>query len=91
MKKSVLKTVPALICGVMLTCSAFGQQIKSKNADIDDLIRLIGASGYEFFGFDITEMLNERYDITFVRKEFLAGNEIESSNLTVVSNKRLMT
>jgi len=91
MKKSVLKTVPALICGVMLTCSAFGQQIKSKNADIDDLITLIGASGYEFFGFDVTEMLNERYDITFVRKEFLAGNEIESSNLTVVSNKRLMT
>ena len=91
MKKSVLKTVPAFICGVMLTCSAFGQQIKSKNADIDDLITLIGASGYEFFGFDVTEMLNDRYDITFVRKEFLARNEIESSNLTVVSNKRLMT
>jgi len=76
---------------LFLSCTAFGQQIKSKNVELDDLIFLLGASGYELFSYDITEMLNEQYDIVFIRKEYEAGKEIATSNLTTVPNKRLLT
>ena len=76
---------------LVLSYTAFGQQIKSKNVELDDLISLLGVAGYELFNYDISEMLNERYNIVFVKKEFSAGKEIESSNLTTVSNKRLLT
>ena len=76
---------------LVLSCTTFGQQIKNKNVELDDFITLLGASGYELFSFDVTEMLNERYDITFIRKEFEAGKEIGTSNITRVSNKTLLT
>ncbi|MDR2680033.1 MAG: DUF5041 domain-containing protein, partial [Tannerella sp.] len=63
----------------------------NKNVEPDDLISLLAATGYELFSYDITEMLNERYDIVFVRKEFEAGKEIQTSNLSATRNKTLMT
>ena len=74
-----------------LSFSAFGQQIKNKNVELDDLITLLGANGYELFNYDVSEMLNERYDIEIIEKEYSAGKEIESSNLTMTPNKRLLT
>jgi hypothetical protein len=76
---------------LLLTCTVFGQQIKTKNVEADDIITLLDAAGYKLFSFDITEMLNERYDIVFVRKEFEAGKEIDAFDLTTASNKRLLT
>jgi hypothetical protein len=78
---------------LILSYAAFGQQIKNKNVELDDFITLLKASGYELFSYDITEMLNERYDITFVKKEFEAGKEIETSDLNEypLPNKRLLT
>jgi len=76
---------------LILSCATFGQQIKNKNVELDDFISLLGAAGYELFSYDISEMLNERYDITIVKKEFLAGKEIESSNLITIPNKTLLT
>lgn len=76
---------------LFLSCAAFGQQIKDKNIELDDFIALLGASGYELFNYDITEMLTKQYDITFVRKEFDAGKEIKSSDIAMVPNKRLLT
>jgi hypothetical protein len=77
---------------LILSYAAFGQQIKNKNVELDDLITLLKASGYELFNYDITEMLNERYDITFVTKEFEAGKEIENSDLDMsLPNKMLLT
>ena len=76
---------------LFLSYTAFSQQIKSKNVELDDLISLLGVVGYELFNYDISEMLNERYNIVFVKKEFSAGKEIESSNLTTVSNKMLLS
>ena len=75
----------------LLSCAAFGQQIKKKNAELEDFFSLLGAAGYEIFSYDISEMLKERYNITFVKKEFSAGKEIESLDLTTVPNKRLLT
>lgn len=86
MKKTLI-----ISCLLILSCVAFSQQIKSKNAEFDDYITLFRASGYELFSFDITELLNERYDIVFVKKEFLAGKEINSSILKTTPNKRLLT
>ncbi len=86
-----MKKIFIISCMLVLSCAAFGQQIKHKNVELDDFITLLGASGYELFSFDVTEMLNERYDIVFIKKEFLAGKEIESSNLTMVSNKNFLT
>ena len=74
-----------------LSLSAFGQQIKNKNVELDDFVTLLGANGYELFSYDVSEMLNERYDIVIIKKEYLAGNEIESSDLAKMRNKTLLT
>ena len=76
---------------LVLSCATFGQHIKNKNVELNDLITLLGTAGYELFSYDITEMLNERYDIEFIQKEYEAGKEIATSNLTTVKNKRLLT
>ena len=76
---------------LVISCAAFGQQIKTKNVELDDFITLLGSAGYELFSYDITEMLNDRYDIVFVRKEYEAGKEIANSNLNTMRNKRLLT
>ena len=86
-----MKKIFILSCALVLSCAAFCQQIKNKNVELDELFTLLNSSGYELFSYDISEMLNERYDIVFVKKEYSAGKEIESSNLTMVSNKRLLT
>ncbi|MDL2265339.1 DUF5041 domain-containing protein [Parabacteroides sp. OttesenSCG-928-G07] len=80
-----------IICMLLLPYTAFSQQIKSKNIELEDLLTLLNASGYELFSFDITEMLKERYDITLVSKEYDKGGEIASKNLNLVQNKRLLT
>ena len=76
---------------MVLSYSANSQQINKKDVVLDDFITLLNASGYELFSYDISDMLNERYDITIVRKEFEAGKEISSSNLNVFPNKMLLT
>ncbi len=86
-----MKRIFILSCLLVFSCAAFGQQIKSRNVELDDLMTLLGASGYELFSFDATEMLGERYDLVFIKKEFSAEKQIKSSNLIKVSNKRLLT
>ena len=66
---------------LVLSYIAFGQQIKNRNIELDDLMTLLNVSGYELFCFDIADMLNERYDIVFVTKEYAAGQEIASTNI----------
>ena len=86
-----MKRIFIVTCVMLLSYTAFGQQIKSKNAELDDIISLLGAADYEIFNYDISEMLNERYDIVVINKEFSAGKEIKSSNLVSYPNKRLLT
>ena len=90
MKTVNLKNSVVMLVMLVLSCAAFGQQIKNKNVELDDWISLLGAAGYELFNYDVSEMLNERYNIVFIKKEFSAGKEIESLNLTTVPNKRLL-
>ena len=78
-------------CMLLLAYITFGQQIRSRDVDIDDIMNLLQASGYELFSFDITEMLNERYDIHFIKKEFEAGERIGFLGITAFPNKRLLT
>ena len=86
-----MKKVFIISCMLLLAYITFGQQIRSRDVDIDDIMNLLRASGYELFSFDITEMLNARYNLHFIKKEFEAGEKIGSSNLTVTPNKRLLT
>lgn len=86
-----MKKILITSCILVVSCTAFSQQIKNKNVELDDFVALLSDSGYELFSFDITEMLNKHYDIIFVKKEFLAGKEIKSSDLSQTSNKRLLT
>ena len=76
-----MKKIFMISCMLLLAYTTFGQQIRSRDVDIDDIMTLLRASGYELFSFDITEMLNERYDIHFIKKEFEAGEEIATTNL----------
>ncbi len=80
-----------LLCILTLVCETMGQQIKNRPVELDDMISLLSASGYELFSFDIKEMLNERYTIEFIKKEFLGGKEINSTDLMSIQNKRLLT
>ena len=80
-----------IFCMFALSCAAFGQQIKSKNVELDDLIASLNLIGYEFFSYDIREMLNEQYDIELIQKEYEAGKEIAISILNAVPNKELLT
>ena len=91
MKTVTFKKCVITLATLVLSYTVFGQQIKNKNVELDDLISLLGAAGYELFSYDITEMLNGRYDIVVVKKEFSDGKEIESSNLVMLPNKRLLT
>ena len=86
-----MKKIFIISCVLVLSYTVFGQQIKSKNIELEDLVTLLGAAGYALFSYDITEMLNERYDIVFIQKEYEIGKEIATSNRTVVQNKRLLT
>lgn len=86
-RKSLLIAI-ALIC---FSCSAFGQEIKSKNAELEDLLTLLKSAGYELFSFDISDMLEEQYNITLTCKEYNKEGEIESNNLYSVQNKRIFT
>ena len=87
-----MKKIFIISCMLLLAYITFGQQIRSRDFDIDDLMTLLRASGYELFSFDITEMLNERYDIHIIKKEFESGKEIATTNLTrsPISNKRFL-
>lgn len=76
---------------LVLSCATFGQQIKNNKIELNDFITLLQGSGYELFSYDITDMLNDRYDITFIKKEFETGKEILASNLNMVSNKKLLS
>lgn len=78
-------------CVTVLPFFTFGQAIKPQKPDVDDLMTLLNAAGYEIFSYDITEMLKERYEIVLIKKEFKAGNEIGSSELFTTQNKRLLT
>ena len=86
-----MKKILIITCVMLLPYAAFGQEIKSKNVEFDDLLTLLQASGYELFNFDITDMLKERYDIVIVSKEYEKDGEIDSKNLTSTPNKRLLT
>ena len=86
-----MKKIFIISCVLVLSCAAFGQQIKNKNVELDDLIALLGSAGYELFSYDITEMLNERYDIVFIRKEFEGGKETGTLKFPPIPNKRFLT
>ena len=63
MKIVNFKNSMIMLAMLVLSCVAFGQQIKNKNVEFDDLMSLLGTAGYELFNYDISEMLNERYDM----------------------------
>ena len=76
---------------LILSNVLFCQQIKSRNLELDDIITLLEASGYEVFSFDITDMLKDYYDITIIRKEYTKEGEVTSRNLQTLQNKVLLT
>ena len=82
--KKVKKTGTAHIltaCLFLLPHVVSGQQIKSKSIELDDMLSLFQASGYELFSFDITGMLKERYDIVIVSKEYDKDGELASNDI----------
>ena len=92
-KIRLMKRIFIVTCVMFLSCAAFGQQIRSKNAELNELLTLLRPAGYDILGFDVSDMLNEHYDIIFISKEYDKSGEIGSKTLNFipVSNKILLT
>jgi hypothetical protein len=88
-----MKKIFIISCMLFLAHITFGQQIRSRDVELDDIMNLLRASGYELFSSDVSEMLNARYNLHFIKKEFEAGEEVDSSYLIPfpIGNKRLLT
>lgn len=54
-----MKILTIISCLFVLSINIFGQQIKTKDAEFEDYIPLLNASGYEVFSFNMSEILKD--------------------------------
>lgn len=99
MKHKILAILAILISGFM---PIFGQTdnakvIKPMEASMEDYISLLNRNGYEAFSFDLSSLLDGKYEIVFILKEYKDG-KLVSDNLwaddrryTVRTNMNLLS
>lgn len=86
-----MKKILLVSCMLFVSYSTFSQQIKEKDIELDEIIKLLSAAGYELFSYDISDMLHERYDIEFIKMEYKQGQDVLTSSLSTFPNKRLLS
>ena len=61
-----------LFINIMCIMAAFvsAQSIKPQTATFEDYIPLLNQAGYQVYSFDISEFLNDTYQVTFKIKEY---------------------
>lgn len=80
-----------VICSLMCSVPLFGQQIKTREAGFEEYRKLLEASGYQVFCFDLTELLGDRYNMTMYIKEYASGKEVDSKQKSLGTTKKMLT
>ena len=62
-----------LIVALCICTATFAQEVRPREASMEDYIMLLKASGYEAYSFDLSDMADATYEIQFYVKEYVQG------------------
>lgn len=81
-----------LFINIMCIMAAFvsAQSIKPQTATFEDYIPLLNQAGYQVYSFDISEFLNDTYQVTFKIKEYKDSVEVENNQHLGFVNRRMI-
>lgn len=80
-----------LVMAFLMTISAFSQSIKPNKETIEDYLPLLQACGYKAYSFDISEFLNDTYQITFKVNEYVDSVGIVNTSTTTFANRKMIS
>lgn len=81
-----------LFINIMCIMAAFvsAQSIKPQTATFEDYIPLLNQAGYQVYSFDISDFLNDTYQVTFKIKEYKDSVEVENIQHFGFVNRRMI-
>lgn len=85
-----MRRLSIVLCALLLSSVAFGQQVRSREAGLEELRMLLRQAGYEAFSFDLREFLADRYDVTVRVKEYADGRDLECDRVFYLRSNKLM-
>ena len=85
-----MRRLSIVLCALLLSSVAFGQQVRSREAGLEELRMLLRQAGYEAFSFDLREFLVGRYDVTVRVKEYAGGRDLERDRVFDLRSNKLM-
>ena len=86
-----MKKFQLLAMLLMMTVSAFSQSIKTNKEVFEDYLPLLQASGYKAYSFDISEFLNDTFQITFKVNEYVDSVGIVDTYGFPVTNRKMLS
>lgn len=86
-----MKKILSMAVTLFISMSAFSQSIKPQQATFEDYIPLLNAAGYKAYSFDISDFLDNTYQVEFEIKEYKDGVELKGENIEFCfSNRRMI-
>ena len=86
-----MKRIQFLGMILMMAVSALSQSIKTKKEVIEDYLPLLQASGYTAYSFDISEFLNDTYEITLKFNEYVDSLGLVDTFGMPVHNRKMLS
>ena len=85
-----MKKFQLLMVAMMMAVSALSQSIKTNKEVIEDYLPLLQVSSYKAYSFDISEFLNDTYQITFKVNEYVDSVGIVNTTTTTFTNRTML-
>ena len=86
-----MKKFQLLAMLLLMAVSAFSQTIKPNKDCIEDYLPLLHASGYKAYSFDISEFLNDTYEITLKFNEYVDSLGLVDTFGMPVHNRKMLS
>ncbi len=86
-----MKIIQLSVMMFMVVVPAFSQTIKSNKDCIEDYLPLLQASGYKAYSFDISEFLNDTYEITLKFNEYVDSLGVVDTFGMQVNNRKMLS
>ena len=86
-----MKKIQLLMMVMLMAVSAFSQTIKPNKDCIEDYLPLLQASGYKAYSFDISEFLNDTYEITLKFNEYVDSLGLVDTFGMPVHNRKMLS